>query len=214
MKVHYYAQSAYLFTGDDGRSILIDPYKRTDTLRYDPTFDEPDVLLITHEHGDHNNVAAVPGDPALVRGDSESDVAGFRIHGMASYHDDKQGAERGPNTIFTFDIDGVTVGHFGDQGCELSAEQLEKLQSVEVMIAPVGGGFTLDPALIWKMAEAIQPNIFIPCHVKTPEIDLPFRPMEDFLAGKENIVEQGSDLTIDASSLPDPIQIVVMERSR
>lgn len=215
MKIHYYAQAAYLITGDDGRSILIDPYKRTETFRYDPTFDEPDLLLVTHEHGDHNNVAAVPGDPPVVRGDGEHHAAGFGIQGMASFHDQNQGQDRGPNTIFTFEIDGVTVGHFGDQGCELEPEQLEKLQGVEVMIAPVGGGLTADPALIWKMAEAIKPNIFIPCHVKTPEIDLPIGPMEDFLAGKENVVEQGaSELTIDAGSLPAPIQIVVLERSR
>lgn len=217
MQIHFYAQASFLITSDEGLRIAIDPYEQNERFRYDATFDEADILLVTHEHGDHNNVDAVPGDPQVVRGAGLHEVAGTDVSfkGIASYHDQQQGQQRGPNTIFVFDVDGITVAHLGDQGCELEPDQIEQLSGVQVMIAPVGGGLTLDPDLIWKLAEQVNPNVFIPCHFKTPEIDLPIGPLDDFLVGKPNVEQTGqSSISLSADSLPDPITIKVLERSR
>lgn len=215
MKLKFYAQSAFQVTAGDGTRITIDPFNQSERMRYDPTFDEADIVLVTHEHGDHANVDAVPGDYRVVRGVGTQAVRGKSFLGIGSYHDKAEGAERGPNTIFVFDVDGVRIAHFGDQGCELSATQLAMLSGVNVMIAPIGGGFTLEPELVWTLAEKVQPNIFIPCHFKTDAVDLPFLTVDEFVADKPDVRRLGdSEVELDAADLPDPVQILVMDRSR
>lgn len=215
MKLKFYAQSAFHVVADDGVRITIDPFEHTERIGYDATFDESDIVLVSHEHGDHANVGAVPGNHEVVRGAGVHTVRGKTFTGIGSFHDKAEGAERGPNTIFVFDVDGVRVAHFGDQGCELDDDQIGKLSGVNVMIAPIGGGFTLEPDLIWELARKVQPNIFIPCHFKTDAVTLPFITVEEFVAGKESVRRLGgSEVRLDAGNLPDPIEILVMDRSR
>jgi L-ascorbate metabolism protein UlaG (beta-lactamase superfamily) len=214
-RLHFYGQSAFQLVGDDGMSIVIDPYTTTERIRYQDDFDAADLVMVTHEHGDHNNVEAVPGSHEIVRGPGDHSAAGIDIRGIASFHDKQQGAQRGPNTIFIFDFDGLRFAHFGDQGVELEEAQFAELQGINVMIAPVGGGPTLEPDLIWQVAERIQPNVFIPVHFKTDKIDVPVQPLEDFLQGKTSVRrDAGSDVELRADDLPDPITIIALEPSR
>jgi L-ascorbate metabolism protein UlaG (beta-lactamase superfamily) len=215
MRLKFYAQSAFHITADDGTRIMIDPYEYNERIRYDPTFDEADIVLVTHEHGDHANVDAVPGDYRVVRGLGTQAVRGMPFLGIGSYHDNEEGARRGPNTIFVFEVDGIRIAHFGDQGCELEPTQVALLSGVNVMLAPIGGGSTLDPKLMWALAEQVQPNIFVPCHFKTSEIDMPFITVDEFVEGKDSVRHLGdSEVTLSADSLPDPIEILVLDRSR
>ncbi len=215
MQLKFYAQSAFHITADDGTRIMIDPFEHTERIRYDPTFDKADIVLVTHEHGDHSNVDAVPGEFRVVRGIGTQSVRGKTFHGIGSYHDKEQGATRGPNTIFVFDIDGIRIAHFGDQGCELEPSQVAQLAGVNVMLAPIGGGPTLEPELVWSLAQEIQPNILIPCHFKTPDIDLQIVSVDEFVADKDDVRRAGSsEVTLTAGALPNPVQILVLDRSR
>lgn len=215
MQLEFYGQSAFRIVGSDGRRIVIDPYTNNERIRYEEDFGEADIVAVTHDHGDHANVDAVPGDYEVVRGSGNHSAKGVDFTGIASFHDKAEGAERGPNTVFVFDVDGVRFAHLGDQGCELEEDQVQALEGVEVMIAPVGGGFTLEPDRIWALAERVQPNIFIPCHFKTDKIDLPFIELGEFLAGKPNVDRPGGGMTeISASTLPDPVTVVALEPTK
>lgn len=214
-RIHFYGHSTFRLVGDDGMRIVIDPYTTTERIRYKDDFDEADLVLVTHEHGDHNNVDAVPGTYEVVRGPGDHSAAGIDIHGIPSFHDKEQGAQRGPNTIFVFDFDGIRFAHFGDQGVELDESQYAELDGINVMIAPVGGGPTLEPELIWEMAERIQPNVFIPVHFKTDKIDVQVQPLDNFLQGKPSVRRDvGSEVELHAGDLPDPITIIALEPSR
>ncbi len=107
--------------------------------------DGVDLLLVTHEHLDHNGVEAISGEPATLRstaGRLESPIG--EVVAIASEHDEAAGTQRGPNTIFVFTLDGVRVAHFGDFGqSELRAEQAEAIGEVDLIILPVGGGPTI-----------------------------------------------------------------------
>lgn len=215
MQITFYGQSAFRIVGEGGARIVIDPYVKTERISYEDDFDEADIVLVTHEHGDHNNVDAVPGDYDVVRGEGTHQVRGIEFLGIGSYHDQAEGAERGPNTIFVFDLDGVRIAHFGDQGCELEEDQMLQLEGVQVMIVPVGGGFTLDPERIWTIAERIRPNVVIPCHFKTDKVQLPFATLDDFLAGKERVQRPGGgEANLDPGNLPEPITVLALEPAR
>src|SRR6201999_4144237 len=97
MQVEWYGQSAFRLT-DDGTTVFIDPFDDLGAMtgrgmRWDyPAIEgvDADVLLVTHEHLDHNGVGAIGGDPAVIRalsGRHESPIGD--VVGVASEHDDK-----------------------------------------------------------------------------------------------------------------------------
>jgi L-ascorbate metabolism protein UlaG (beta-lactamase superfamily) len=215
MRIHFYGHATFHVTGEDGMSILIDPYTAGERFRYEERFEPARIALVTHEHGDHNNVAAVPGSPQVVRGAGTHTVDGITFTGIPSFHDKEQGARRGPNTIFVFDLDGIRVAHFGDQGVELDDDQYAQLTGVNVMIAPVGGGPTLEIPAMSDMVERVRPNVMIPVHYKTPKVDINLAPVDDFLSGKANVRRVGgSEIDLAAATLPQPTEIVVLDASR
>src|SRR5262249_33096648 len=135
---------------DGDTTVFIDPFgdmgglaSRGLEFNYPPIEGvEADLLLVTHEHRDHNAVEVIGGDPVILRstaGTHESPAG--TVTGVASEHDPVAGTQRGPNTIFTFTLGGVKVAHFGDFGqSELRSEQADALGTADLLIVPVGGG--------------------------------------------------------------------------
>ena len=152
MHIRWYGQSAFLITATE-RAVFVDPFslmvgmlgegRRFD---YPPIEDvEAELLLVTHEHPDHNAVEAVGGSPHILRstaGTFESPIG--EVIAIASEHDDTAGTQRGANTIICFALDGLRVCHFGDFGqAGLRPEQQRAIGEVDVLFLPVGGGPTV-----------------------------------------------------------------------
>jgi L-ascorbate metabolism protein UlaG (beta-lactamase superfamily) len=177
MRVEWHGQSAFGLSGDD-KSVFIDPFGDMSGLgSRGMSFDYPaievdgvDLLLVTHEHVDHNAVEVIGGEPALTlrstAGRHESPLG--EVLGVASEHDPAAGTERGPNTIYAFDLDGVRVAHFGDFGqSALRPEQAEALRGVELVFLPVGGGPTIDAAGAAAIVSELSPRWVVPMHYRT-----------------------------------------------
>ena len=140
---------------------------------YPPIADvEADLLLVTHEHGDHNGVEAIGGEPAILRstaGTLESPLG--EVTAIASEHDEQAGTARGPNTIFVFELDGLRVCHFGDFGQSgLREEQAAAIGEVDLLILPVGGGPTIGAEQAAAIVERLAPRWVVPMHYRTPRI--------------------------------------------
>ena len=118
----WWGQACYSVTDADGRAVLVDPFPKE--FGYAPPTVTPLVVLISHEHRDHNAVDNVPGQPAVLRGAGDHEAAGLTFRGVATWHDAQQGAQRGPNTVFTWSVAGLKVAHLGDLGHLLSDEQI------------------------------------------------------------------------------------------
>ena len=155
MRVEWYGQSAFRLSAEQG-TVFIDPFadmsglaSRGINFEYPPIeADDVDLLLVTHEHGDHNGVEAIAGDPAVLRataGTHESPLG--EVIGIASEHDQAAGTQRGPNTIFVFELEGLRVAHLGDFGqAGLRAEQAAAIGEIDLLFVPVGGGPTIGAA--------------------------------------------------------------------
>jgi L-ascorbate metabolism protein UlaG (beta-lactamase superfamily) len=172
-----------------------------------------DLLLVTHEHLDHNAVEVIGGDPPVLRstaGRHESPVG--EIVGIASEHDPVAGTERGPNTIFVFELDGVRIAHFGDFGqLALRDEQTAAIGEIDLLIVPVGGGPTTDAAQAYEIVERLKPRWVIPMHYRTPKIGF-LEPADAFIEKFGEDVHRADTATIDVSELPSdgdgPVAVV------
>ena len=211
MQIEWFGQSAFRLDAD-GKTVAIDPFGDMSALSRDRgiqwdypaiTGVEPDLLLVTHEHGDHNGVEAIDGDPHTLRstaGGHDSPIG--RVTGVASEHDEVAGTERGPNTIFVFDFDGVRVCHMGDFGQGgLRPEQAEAIGEVDLLFVPVGGGPTAGAEQAALIVERLKPRWVVPMHYRTPRIGF-LETADAFLDAAEQ-VERLSSPSFDTGDLPE-----------
>ena len=183
MRVRWYGQSAYLLTAGD-KAVLIDP------LQPNPRFPFPvmhdircDLLLVTHEHGDHNGVQVAAGSPFTVRSTAGTyDTPLGQVIAVNSEHDDVAGTKRGPNAIMVFSFGGVRVCHLGDLGQRaLRPEQAAAIGQVDLLFAPVGGGPTIDAAQAQQLGQELGARWVVPCHFDTGGLSF-LRPVDEFVA--------------------------------
>jgi L-ascorbate metabolism protein UlaG (beta-lactamase superfamily) len=209
MEVEWYGQSAFRLAASQA-TVVIDPFDDLSGLRSRGVqFDYPaiegvsaDLLLVTHEHVDHNGVEVVAGDPVILRSTAgrHSSPIGDVI-GVASEHDEVAGTERGPNTIFAFELDGLRVCHFGDFGQGgLREEQGEAIGRVDLLFLPVGGGPTLGAEQAAAIVDRIAPRWVVPMHYRTPRIGF-LEPADAFLEGQAH-VERLDGPVFDTAALP------------
>jgi len=178
MQVEWYGQSAFRLSTSE-TTVAIDPFADMSAMAASRgmQFDYPliegveaDLLLVTHEHIDHNGVDAIGGDPEILRstaGRLESPIG--EVVAISSEHDTAAGTERGPNTIFVFELDGIRVCHFGDFGqSALRDEQAAAIGQVDLLIVPVGGGPTAGAEQAAAIVERLSPRWVVPMHYRTP----------------------------------------------
>ncbi|MCH8161155.1 MAG: MBL fold metallo-hydrolase [Chloroflexi bacterium] len=207
----WWGQAMFTLVATDGTRIVFDPYSE---IGYQvPTAEElaADVMTVSHEHPDHNNVA-LAGDATVLRGLADGDWVHFdetfgdtRIFSIESFHDRNNGQERGLNTIFVIETGGLRIAHLGDFGeLELTADQLDDLGAIDVLLIPVGGVFTIDAAGATAIVEQIGPRMVIPMHFGTPSLSIGLEAVDAFLEGK-NARELGSSTVgFDVDALPAP----------
>jgi L-ascorbate metabolism protein UlaG (beta-lactamase superfamily) len=207
VRVEWYGQSAF---GLDGTSsIFLDPFDLASFAGRPLQFDYPpidgvlaDLLLVTHEHVDHNAVGVVGGDPTILRstaGRLGSPVG--EILAVASEHDAVAGTARGPNTIFAFELDGLRVCHFGDFGQSgLRDEQAEAIGPVDLLFLPVGGGPTIGADQAHPIVERLGPRWVVPMHYRTPRIG--FLETADAFLGSLSAVHRLDQPVFETRELP------------
>ncbi|MBI5029740.1 MAG: MBL fold metallo-hydrolase [Chloroflexi bacterium] len=102
----WFGQSMFTLKIANGLTIMIDPVGASVGYKVS-TLTGIDVVTVSHEHSDHNNVALASGTPKILRGLAGSDwakvdetIQGVRIRNVNVYHDDTQGSARGKNAVF------------------------------------------------------------------------------------------------------------------
>jgi len=149
-------------TGTDGITIITDPFDKEIGLKVPNC--EADIITVSHDHHDHNNVGALRGNPYIIKLAGEYDVKGILVRGVESFHDEKKGKERGENIIYRMEVDGISISHLGDLAHVLDDKQLEVLVGTDILLIPVGGKYTLDAKKAVEVISQIEPRIVIPMH--------------------------------------------------
>jgi L-ascorbate metabolism protein UlaG (beta-lactamase superfamily) len=213
MDILWHGQSCFKIK-DKTTSVIVDPFDPTTTGLKLPKDLTSDLLLVTHQHQDHNNTQAVSGDPVVIAGPGEYEVKGVSVVGIHSYHDKTEGSERGKNTIYQINIEGVNIVHLGDLGHPLTEEQTGEFNEVDILMIPVGGNYTIDAEEAAKVVASLEPKIVIPMHYKSEGSSADIAGVEGFLKemGAEN-TEAVSKLTITRDKLPEETQVVLIAKS-
>lgn len=184
MQIFWKGQACFHILTSRGKngelSIVVDPYEESIGLKLPDL--RADILLVTHNHFDHNNVKGVQGNPFFISNPGEYDVHGIYIQGILSYHDDTQGKERGLNTVYLLEVEGMKLCHLGDLGQkELTAEQLNQIGDVDILFVPVGGVYTIDGKEASHIVSQLEPKIVIPMHYALPKLKVKLGGVEEFL---------------------------------
>ena len=210
MKVKWLGHASFLITSDSGIRIITDPYVTGSNLNYGEIKESADIVTVSHDHRDHNNAAAVQGNPQVVKGTTES--KGVQFRGIPTHHDDAQGGKRGNNTIFCFDVDGVNVCHLGDLGYPPNESQVGELGEIDLLLIPVGGFFTIDAVTASQLCERLKPRVIIPMHYRNKKCAFPISGVDEFLQGKKNVSRlDASEVELKSGELPADTRIIVIQ---
>ncbi|XOU94375.1 MAG: MBL fold metallo-hydrolase [Candidatus Kerfeldbacteria bacterium] len=211
MQITWFGQACFKIQGKNA-TIVTDPYDNKYTGLKLPRLNA-DIVSVSHDHDDHNNTKAVNGDPFIITNPGEYETKNVFIWGIQSWHDNQEGAERGNNTIFIFQIEDIKIAHLGDLGNSLNEQQLEKLESVDILMIPVGGVYTIDAKKASEVVNQLEPRIVIPMHYKIPGLKFKLDPVDKF-CNEMGIKKNGTEdkLKISKKELPaDKIQIIVLK---
>jgi L-ascorbate metabolism protein UlaG (beta-lactamase superfamily) len=210
LEITWFGQSCFMMRTPGGTTVLMDPV--ASEIGYKPPTVKADLVTISHEHPDHNNLKMVEvvgsqaGGAEIVRGltkagwaDVDESVGDVHVTSVHVFHDDKQGAKYGRNAIFVFDVAGRRVVHLGDLGHALDDAQIKALGKVDVLMIPIGGTYTIDAAGANALIAAVKPRyVIFPMHYKTPQLKIrELVSATEFLAGKKNVLAaKGGSYTV------------------
>jgi len=216
MEIQYLGHSCFRIKGKNA-VVVIDPFNPTD-LGLKLTKVTGDIVLVSHDHFDHNYLSGVEGterrkEPFVITGPGEYEVSGVAIAGIPTFHDETNGSLRGNNTVYVIHLDDLRVVFLGDLGHKLADKQLEEINGTDILMVPVGGVVTMDAKQASEVITQIDPKIVIPMHYKLPGLALDLAPLDEFLnlMGKEGTLPIPK-LTISKDKLPEETTVVLLER--
>lgn len=216
MNIQYYGHSCFkITTKPAGRAtediaLFIDPFDKETGLR--PPQGHADVVLVSHNHHDHNNVSALKDNPVVIDTPGEFSVKGINVVGIESDHDQENGRVRGKSTIFVFETEGIKICHLGDLGTDLNPKQLDEIDGVDILMIPVGGKYTIDGKKASEIAKKIEPSLIIPIHYKIAGSTVDVSDEKNFCDSMGTCKKEGiSKLTLKKKDLEEKsLEVVLM----
>ena len=208
MEITWYGRACFRLRGRDA-TVITDPCPPSTGFvagRHDV-----ELLTISHDHADHSYTRSINAAMTLTR-PGEYEVRELLVTAVGSYHDGSGGRERGRNTIFSVEVDGIHICHLGDLGHLLTEEQLSDLRHVDVLLVPIGGRSTITPSEAAEVVTQLGAKLVIPMHFATDGASTDLLRPEEFLremAVTEPIRQPKAVVT--PSSLPDETQVVLLE---
>jgi len=209
MEISWLGHSCFRIRGRQA-TVMTDPYPPD--LGYSLGKPTAHIVTVSHQHPGHSYVQGIGGGPRRITGPGEYEIGGVLITGIATFHDRERGKTRGKNTVYLMEVDEVSVCHLGDLGHVLTAEQVEELGNVDVLLLPVGGVSTINAPVAAEVVRQLEPKAVVPMHYKTEALSWELEPVDRFLKeiGVKEIDSQPK-LSFTRSSLPASTQVFLLD---
>ena len=216
----YLGHMSFLWKSLLGNQILIDPFQQPNDNRSWFVIEYPklhvDVVLITHDHFDHNELAAVKSAELRITTPGITDIPGARIIGVQDLHAPFRSCMNMPNVMFVIEMEGIRYCHIGDNRADIPEKELMKLGDIDVLIVPIDDSSHLHRFNdIENLVELIDPKLIIPSHYYIDGITDPLstlKPITNWIENQKNVVfVNNSKISIDKNHLPFEKEIWVLD---
>lgn len=215
--VKWHGHSCFEIWGEEGEPrLLIDPHDGGSIGLPRPEPNNPDIILITHDHFDHNFYEPYAGkDTVIVKWrEGAFSIKGIKITGISVPHDEAGGKMRGKVTAYKIDYNGIILLHLGDIGTErLPKKTLDEMAGANLVFIPVGGVYTIGPVAANRLLENISPNIAVPMHYWVTGMTLPIDPLDRFLEVTRfrRYRLDTNEFELSKETLPEPISVFILK---
>jgi L-ascorbate metabolism protein UlaG (beta-lactamase superfamily) len=236
MTIRWFGNSFFQVTDSGGRKFAFDPHA---IPAFGRQFVGAQFAIVSHPHDDHSLVEMIDvgvddktkerkriAESDVYRGVVETktgkqewkavdDKRGpIRVRNVATYHDTQNGLQRGKNSVFVVEVDGLTICHLGDLGHELTDAQVKAIGKVDVLMIPIGGIYTLNGEQAQAVVKQLKPRLYVlPMHYGVPGFDDLAGP-DEFLDGVDaKSVKKATDtneLTFPIDAKADAPTIVLL----
>ena len=212
LEIIWLGHSCFRIKGKEA-TVITDPCNPS--FGYSPGELRADIVTLSHLHPGHCYVEGISGEFDVIEGPGEYEIKGVFITGIGTFHDSENGENRGKNTVYLLDIDGIVLCHLGDLGHALTSGLIEDIGGIEVLFVPVGGVSTISSSVAVEIVRHLTPTIVIPMHYKTPASVGDFEPVDKFLKelGAGEVVSRPK-LSVTRSSLPNSTQVMLLDYPR
>lgn len=213
MKIRWFGHSCFMLTSEAGTKILLDPYKNV--LGYKlPKDITADIITTSHDHSDHNHVQAVKGSFVHINETGSFSEQGIEIKGVETFHDKVSGAKKGKNIVYNFKVDGIDVCHCGDLGHILDSKHISEIGNVDILLIPVGGGFTIDAFDAVNVIKQLNPAVVIPMHYRTKALGIlgrAFAKVDDFISASGLQAKEYAELELNSENIKEYSGIALLK---
>ena len=209
MEISWLGHSCFKLKGRKA-TVITDPY--SPDLGYSLGKPTANIITVSHQHPGHAYTEGIGGNPRAVNAPGEYEISGVLVIGIATFHDKDRGKIRGKNTVYLIEIDEVSICHLGDLGHVLTAEQVEELGNIDVLLLPVGGSSTINAPVAAEIVRQLEPKVVVPMHYKTEALNRELEPVARFLKeiGAHDVTPQAK-LSFTKSNLPQSSQVFLLE---
>lgn len=209
MEITWLGHSCFRFKGKQA-TVVTDPFPPN--LGYTLGKIAAKVVTISHMHPGHSYIQGIGDEPRIIKSPGEYESSGVLTVGVRTYHDNEKGAQRGKNTAYIIELDELLICHLGDLGHVLTADQVATIDSVDILLIPVGGVSTIDAAQAAQVVRQLEPKIVIPMHYKTDVLKRELDTVDRFLKemGVKEAIPQPK-LSVTRNNLPLTMQVVLLD---
>lgn len=214
MKIEWLGHSSFRLTESTGISVVTDPFDANKLGISYPQI-SADYVTVSHKHFDHDAIGNIKGYKSIIDMPGTYDLCGVTVYGLISYHDHKKGALRGRNTVYKIRMDGVEVCHLGDIGEELSPMLAELIGSINILMVPIGGHYTINARQAKEYVDMLMPDVVIPMHYMVEGCTSNLDELDNFLRlfDEDNIEYAGETLDFDRTDFDgERTRVIVPKR--
>ena len=207
-EIRWYGHNCFRIRAKEA-TVLTDPVART--TGYAMPRQTADIVTISHDHAGHSNLSAVKPHYEIIRGPGEYELHEVFITGVRTYHDDEAGRQRGYNTVYVVEIEGMTIAHLGDLGHMLTEAQQETLSNVDILMIAVGGGSVLSPEKAASLVTEVSPKVVLPMQYATAIGDKQLGTLDAFCKQLGVEAPEPKDrVTLRPSDLGETVQLIAL----
>lgn len=209
MEIDWFGLSCFRLRAREA-TVVSDPYEKNIGLKFPRP--RADIVTISHNHAGHDYADGVPGNPKVLSGPGEYEISNVFVTGVQTFHDKRGGKDRGKNTVYVINIEGLNVCHLGDLGHVPTQAQAEAIGQVDILLVPVGGGNALNASDAAEVVSLFEPMLVIPMHYRVPDLTVKLDSVDKFI--KEMGIKAPSKievLAVKRDGLPKETQVVLLE---